>query len=73
MQCSNFSISRLLISIWVIELLCMCVCVRFASSMEGDRAWTLSSATDFTAWMSVLPSNLMDEISSNTEVFSANT
>ena len=58
-----------------------CVCVHFTSftlPLWRDRTWGSSSEcnidqTDFTYWMSFLPSNLREEISPNPEALCANT
>ena len=62
---------------------CVCVCVRFTSfiiytSSRGDRTRASISKfktdqTDFTHWISFLPSKLAVEISPNLDVLSANT
>ena len=60
--------------------ICMCLCMfsRLLFPYRGGMARVLSSAckddrADFTDWMSFLQSNVINEISPNTEALSANT
>ena len=61
---------------------CVCVCLFVQRPLlfpyNGGRMRVLSSISkadqaDFTDWMSFLPSNLMEEINSNTKALNANT
>ena len=60
--------------------MCMCLFVLHSSLLphSGGRTKALISAckidqADFTDWVSILPSNLVEEISLNTEVLGTNT
>ena len=59
------------------EFVCICLSP-LLFPFRGGRPGALSSAykadcADFTDWMSLLPSNIMEEISPNKEVLNANT
>ena len=58
----------------------ICVCIHFTPVVisllfpcKGCRMWALSDQADFRDWMSFLRSNLMEEISCDTEALSADT
>ena len=59
--------------------MCVCVLVRpLLFCTKRGKMWVLSSEckidqTDFTNWVSFLPSNLMEEIRPNLDVHSVNT
>ena len=58
--------------------MCVFILRSFLFSSRGGRAWALISGfktdrADFTDWMSFLPSNLAEEISSYPEALSKNT
>ena len=88
-KCDSYFITKYdksLLQICASECVCVCVCVCVCLFVQrpllfpynGGRMRVLSSISkadqaDFTDWMSFLPSNLMEEINSNTKALNANT